>query len=116
MTLGMRNSSLSAGLLFSLLLAGGAQAASNPFADARPDSRLPTIAQDTSGKCAGMGAATEEKGAAMPCGGAGKCGAGMMESAKPDATMAQDGKPDGGSGSAMPASQCGGGGKCGGGQ
>jgi hypothetical protein len=104
---------LVAGLFGSLLLIGSAQAATNPFSEARPDSRLPTIAQQDSGKCAGMGATSEEKGSDVQCG-AGKCGASMGDSAKPDAEPMQ-GDKCGGSGSPMPAGQCGGGGKCGGG-
>jgi hypothetical protein len=103
---------ITAGLFVSLLLVGSAQASSNPFADVRPDSRLPSVAQDTSGKCAGMGESAEESGDAMQCG-AGKCGAGMGDSAKPDAEPVKSGKCGGDSDKAM---QCGGGGKCGGGK
>ena len=109
----MIKNTLIAGLFGSLLLIGSAQAATNPFAEARPDSRLPTIAQQDSGKCGGMSSTSEEQGAPMQCG-AGKCGDSMGDSAKPDAEPMK-GDKCGGSGSAKPASQCGGG-KCGGGQ
>jgi hypothetical protein len=106
---------LVASFIASLLMAGSLQAASNPFAEARPGSRLPSIAQDTSDKCAGMGKSAEEKDAAMQCG-PGKCGAGMTESAKPDGEPMKGDKCGGASGSAKPGSQCGGGDKCGGGK
>ena len=109
MTYHMNKKTLIAGLFASLLLIGSAHAATNPFAEARPDSRLPTIAQQDTGKCAGMSSTSDEKGATMQCG-AGKCGASMGDSAKPDAAATQDA-----SGSTMPAGQCGTGGKCGGG-
>ena len=99
---------LSASLCCALLAFGSAQAATNPFAEARADSRLPLIAQDASEKCSGMGNAADEKAASMPCG-QGKCGAGMTDSAKPDAEPMQGDKCGGGSGAAMPAGQCGGG-------
>lgn len=104
----MNQKILVTGFLASLLMAGSVQAASNPFAEARPGSRLPSIAQDTSDKCAGMGNSAEEKGATMQCG-PGKCGAGMTESAKPDGEAMKGDKCGGASGSAKPADQCGGG-------
>lgn len=112
MTYHMNKKTLIAGLFGSLLLIGSAHAATNPFAEARPDSRLPTIAQQDTGKCAGMSSTSDEKGATMQCG-AGKCGASMGDSAKPDAEPMK-GDKCGGSGSTTPAGQCGGGGKCGG--
>jgi hypothetical protein len=99
---------LAAALFGSLIFIGAAQASTNPFAEARPGSRLPTIAENASDKCAGSGAA-QEKAASMPCGSAGKCSGSMLESAKPDETPAESSKCGGGSGSAKPASQCGGG-------
>ena len=105
----LNKKTLTAALLISLLLAASVQAASNPFAEARPDSRLPAIAGDTSEKCAGMASDNQGEGGAMMCG-PGKCGASMMQGNKPDAAPTQDA-----SGSAMPAKQCGGGAKCGGG-
>ena len=99
---------LTAALLGSLFLAGTAQAASNPFAEARTGSRLPTIAENSSDKCGGSGAA-QEKAASMPCGSADKCSGSMSESAKPDSAPAESSKCGGGSGSTPPASQCGGG-------
>ena len=102
------NNVFTVSLFCALLTVGAAQAATNPFAEARADSRLPAIAQDTSQKCSGAGASTDDKGAAMPCG-QGKCGASMSESAKPDAEAMQGGKCGGGSGSTAPAGQCGGG-------
>ncbi len=99
---------LTAALFASLCFIGAAQAATNPFAEARPGSRLPTIAGNASDKCAGSGAA-EEKASSMPCGSAGKCSGSMLESAKPDEVPAESSKCGGGSGDAEPASQCGGG-------
>jgi hypothetical protein len=74
---------LNASLFAALLLTGTAQAASNPFAEARPGSRLPTIAEESSDKCAGSGA-DQAQPTSMPCGSAGKCAGSMLESAKPD--------------------------------
>jgi hypothetical protein len=103
------NTSLSA----ALLLMGTAQAANNPFDDARPGSRLPTIAENSSDKCAGSGA-DQAQPTSMPCGSAGKCAGSMLESAKPDSAKpdsepAQSDKCGGGSGSTQQTSQCGGG-------
>lgn len=98
---------LTAALFGSLCFAGAVQAASNPFAEARSGSRLPTIAENASDKCAGMDKA-DEKASSMPCGSADKCAGSMMESAKPDSAPSENDKC-GGSGSAQPATQCGGG-------
>ncbi len=95
---------LAASLFAALLWMGAAQAASNPFAEARPGSRLPTIAENASDKCAGSGAA-QEQAPAMPCGSAGKCAGSMIETAKPDAQPAASDKCGGSSGSATPASR-----------
>ncbi len=97
---------LTAALLGSLFV-GTAQASSNPFADARPGSRLPTIVAENSAsdKCGGSGAVTE-KDTSMPCGAADKCDGSMQQTAKPDEAPAEGNK----CGGAKPAaSQCGGG-------
>jgi hypothetical protein len=92
--------------LLGCLFIGAAQASSNPFADARPGSRLPTIvAENSSDKCGGSGTATE-KDASMLCGAAAKCDGSMEQTAKPDEVPAESNK----CGGAKPAaSQCGGG-------
>ncbi|MET0066824.1 MAG: hypothetical protein ABW076_10830 [Candidatus Thiodiazotropha sp.] len=98
-----------AAALFGSLFVGVAQASSNPFADARPGSRLPTIVADnssdkcgSSSKCGGGDTATE-KDSNMQCGSAGKCDGSMQETAKPDEAPAESSKCGGSS------SQCGGG-------
>ncbi len=97
---------LAASLFATLLWFGGAQAATNPFAEARPDSRLPTIAENASDKCAGSGAAQEKAAPAMPCGAAGKCAGTMLDTSKPDTPpAAESDKCGGASGSAKPASE-----------
>lgn len=99
---------LTAVLFGSLCFIGAAQAATNPFAEERPGSRLPTIAENAAEKCAGMDA-SKEKASSMPCGSTEKCDGSMQQSAKPDAMPAESNKCGGGSGTAKPASQCGGG-------
>lgn len=98
-------------LSLSILTAAGVQAAQNPFALERADSRLPVIAQND----AADAATTGKKAEVMQCGGAGTCGGGMATSEKPVATTpdAKSGKCGGASSeTAKPASsaaQCGGG-------
>ncbi len=90
-----------AAALFGSLFIGTAQASSNPFADARPGSRLPTIVAENSGdKCGGSVA--EEKASSMACGSPDKCDGSMQQSAKPDDEAPAESSKCGGS-------QCGGG-------
>ncbi len=97
---------LTAALFATLLWAGSLQAATNPFAEARPDNRLPTIAENASDKCSGSGAAQEKAAPAMPCGSGGKCAGTMVETtSKPDTPPAESNKCGGASGSAKPDSQ-----------
>jgi hypothetical protein len=89
-----------AAALFGSLFIGTAQASSNPFADTRPGSRLPTIvAENTSDKCGG--GSVEEKASSMSCGSSDKCDGSMQQSTKPDEAPAESSKGSG--------SQCGGG-------
>jgi hypothetical protein len=89
-----------ASALLGALFIGTAQASSNPFADARAGSRLPTIvAENTSDKCGGE--STEEKASSMSCGSSDKCDGSMQQSTKPDEAPAESSKGSG--------SQCGGG-------
>ncbi|MET0029359.1 MAG: hypothetical protein ABW101_17140 [Candidatus Thiodiazotropha sp.] len=93
-----------AAALFGSLFVGTAMASSNPFADARAGSRLPTIVAENSSdnKCGGSGAA-EEKASSMPCGSSDKCDGSMQQTAKPEDAPAESSKCGGSS------SQCGGG-------
>jgi hypothetical protein len=68
---------LNTSLFAASMLMGTALAASNPFDDARPGSRLPTIAENSSDKCAGSGA-DQAQPTSMPCGSAGKCAGSML--------------------------------------
>ncbi|MEJ2405685.1 MAG: hypothetical protein P8171_15570 [Candidatus Thiodiazotropha sp.] len=87
-------------MLLGTLFIGTAQASSNPFADARPGSRLPTIvAENTSDKCGG--GSGEEKATSMSSGSSDKCDGSMQQSTKPDEAPAESSKGSG--------SQCGGG-------